>query len=333
MKPLTNDTIRHRPVLAREVLLWAEGVGEPSLLLDGTLGSGGHSELLLTRFRNAFLIGLDRDRAAVARAAKRLEPFSERIFLKQRSFATIADLASDLPEQVRARRGALCPSEHLLFDCVVLDLGISSDQLDDPSRGFSFMHDGPLDMRMDLTQEASAATLLNEASVQDLARLFRQGGVGPLSRALAAEIFSQRPVASTKALAEICARVLRRGKAKKGARSGHHPATVPFQALRIAVNNEFQALEQFLAAAPDFLAPGGRLLVISFHSLEDKLVAGKMRQWSRVDTAPRGLPSLERPLGRLLTRKAVEADPDEIRDNPRARSARLRVFEREREAA
>jgi 16S rRNA (cytosine1402-N4)-methyltransferase len=221
-------------------------------------------------------------------------------------------------------------SQGLMLDGVLLDLGVSSPQLDDAGRGFSFMQDGPLDMRMSMGEGFSAADVVNKASIAELIRIFREYGEERFAPRIARAIVEDRadkPFERTLQLAEMIARVVR---SKESSRSHKHPATRVFQALRIHVNQELRELQTALDAALDRLAPGGRLAVISFHSLEDRMVKQFMRRHSLADPMYAGLPDMPahaRPKLKLVG-KAVEADAEEVAQNPRARSARLRVAER-----
>lgn len=321
---VANSTV-HTPVLLAEVQA-AFADMTPSLMFDGTLGGGGHAEALLSQFPQASLVGFDRDAVAISRCKERLRDYSDRIWLTQSSFAQLSQVFSDLPDDAPSALKDL--SSPLQFDCMLLDLGISSDQLDLDSRGFSFHASGPLDMRMDQNAGRTAADILNQATQGELVKIFRTGGLNDLTTVLAKEVIASRPLTTTKQFAEVCIRALRSGKLQRRAKAGQHPATVPFQALRIAVNAEFEAIEEFLEDVLQFLAPTGRLAIISFHSLEDKLVARTLRGWARTEPGARKLPSPVPAKGALLTKKAILPSSEEIELNPRARSARLRVFEK-----
>jgi len=280
--------------------------------MDGTVGAGGHAAgLLEASTPDGLLLGLDRDPQALSIAAQRLSPFGERVTLRQTSFARLAHAAAEAGWET--------------VDGLLLDLGLSSMQLDSAGRGFSFRLDGPLDMRFDPAQALSAADLVNDLPVRDLAEILRRFGEEPRAWQVAQAVVAARPLHSTTQLAEIVARASGR------TRSGIHPATRTFQALRIAVNDELAALHDGLEQALTLLAPGGRLAVISFHSLEDRQVKEFIRRESRDCVCPP-----EQPLCtcghhatlRMLTRKPLRPDEAEIRRNPRARSARLRVAER-----
>lgn len=338
----TESKTIHEPVLLESILEFLlkqpnEGEKQARAILDCTLGGGGHSEAMLNEDKKAFLVGVDRDTAALSRVLERLQAEKHRAVFVHGNFA---DIPECITESLQASGRAL-PAEvfprGFQFDAILLDLGLSSDQLNNLSRGFSFRPDEsgaqiPLDMRMDTTQEKSASTVLNNASLPELRRVFQKGGVGASSGRLASAVVSSRPVETTSQFASICEGVLRKEQfkkdRKKGASKHHHPATVPFQAIRMEVNDELPSIETFLGNAPTLLRPGGRLAVISFHSLEDKAVASAMRKWSQGPALPKGFPGESEGMGKLLTPKAVLPTEDEIRRNPRARSARLRVFEK-----
>lgn len=274
--------------------------------LDCTLGGGGHAEAILAASGpDGLLVGIDRDPAALAAAGSRLASFGERALLLHGRFGDMAEVAGP----------------HGPFDGIVLDLGVSSPQLDHAERGFSFGRDGPLDMRMDPTRGPTAAEWLDAVDEPELVRVLRQYGEEPRARQIARAILAGRPWTRTLALADAVARAA----GYKGSR--RHPATRTFQALRIAVNDELGELERGLAAGLALLAPGGRMAVISFHSLEDRLVKAAFRDAAGKNT-PRDVYGhlIRPPLGRLLGKPRVGKDLDP--HNPRARSARLRVFER-----
>lgn len=305
----------HAPVLASEVLSFLEFSGE-GLVVDATLGGGGHAEAFLKRMEKARLIGMDRDREAVERCGRRLAPYAGRVSLHKAHFAELG--------AVLEKEGA--PGARAM----VFDLGVSSYHLDDPARGFSFRHPGPLDMRLDREGTQTAADIVNGANERELASIFRKYGeekrAGRIARAIVAHR-SQAPIETTDALARI---VEQAAGPHRGARR-IHPATKVFQALRIAVNRELEGLGEAIAAAVDALAPGGRIAVISFHSLEDRIVKNTFRDLTTRCVCPKESPVCVcgRP-GKLsvLTKKPVVPGAEEISQNPRARSARLRVAER-----
>jgi len=300
----------HAPVLSEEVLALLDP-RPGQIFLDGTAGGGGHSELILEQ--GAHVIALDQDPDALSVCARRLERFEDHLRLFRANFSNAGAVLDSLG--VTELDGAL------------LDLGVSSHQLDTAERGFSFLREGPLDMRMDPGGSLSAAVLVNTSSQEDLARIFRDYGEEPLAARIAAGIVRAReegPLRTTRDLALAVERV--------APRSGpRHPATRIFQALRIAVNDELEVLRRGLEVLSTRLAPGGRLAVITFHSLEDRIVKHFFRdhaaEW--IDRpewpAPRRNPHH---IFRLLTPRPLDASPKEITANPRARSAKLRVAQR-----
>jgi len=326
----------HNSVLTDEINYWllennnSANNTTRKLFLDCTVGGGGHSEELLRMDSNLFIVALDQDSNALEISKKRLGMFDDRTFFIKGNFRNIRELMfrSERALLEKIQMGDEPGPEEILFDGILADIGISSDQLDSPARGFSFREDSPLDMRMDPSGGLTADDIVNKYSFAQLKSVFYHGGVGTLSPILAGEIIKSRPVNGTRDLANICSRVVKRAKQKKGDSITHNPATVPFQAIRIAVNDELNALHEFLDQSIDLLGPGGRLGVISFHSLEDKLVAGTMRKWSRVDATQAKLLGSSASIGKLLTGKAIVPSEKEIRENPRSRSARMRIFEK-----
>jgi 16S rRNA (cytosine1402-N4)-methyltransferase len=280
--------------------------------VDGTVGAGGHAYGILQASQpDGVLLGMDVDPQALALAREKLAEFGERAKLVQASYATILTQLSVIQwKQV---------------DGILLDLGLSSMQLDAPSRGFSFKTEAPLDMRFNPDQEASAAQLVNTLDEGALANLLFRFGEERHSRQVARAIVNARPINTTTQLAKVIAQVTSGGK------SGIHPATRTFQALRIAVNSELEELESVLPQTLEALKPGGRLAIISFHSLEDRIVKQFMRRESRDCICPPNQPVCT--CGHIatlreITRKPLRPQEDEIRNNPRSRSARLRVAER-----
>ena len=304
----------HRSVLLAEVIdLLAVKTG--GTYVDGTLGAGGHTQALLERVGPAGLVlGLDRDVEALARSAERLAPWGERCMLEHADYA-------ELPEVARR-----CGLEQV--DGVLFDLGMSSDQIEDPARGFSFAADGPLDMRMDCTRGPTAAELVAESDESELARLLWELGEERSARRVARAIVEAReqsPITTTGQLADVIE------KAKGGRRGRLHPATKSFMALRMAVNHEMESLGRGLDAALNLVRVGGRVAAISFHSIEDRRVKRCFaRHVGRWESLPEGGQrwSGEEPAAERITRKPVTASQEEIEDNPRARSAKLRVVER-----
>jgi 16S rRNA (cytosine1402-N4)-methyltransferase len=283
--------------------------------IDGTVGAAGHARgLLLATAPDGRLLGLDRDPAAAAFAAGRLAEFGPRADVVCASFGDL---------------GAVAPARGFTgVDGVLLDLGLSSRQLADAERGFSFLQEGPLDMRFDPRQGESAADLINNRSAEELADLFWRYGEENASRRIARLIVSHRPLTTTTELASLIENEIGRPRGRAGAK---HPATRVFQALRIAVNDELGEIERGLAAAVELLRPGGRLAVISFHSLEDRLVKQFFRALSRDCICPPEQPVCTcqaQATMKPVTRKAVKAGDEETARNPRSRSARLRVAAR-----
>ena len=283
--------------------------------LDGTLGGGGHSEeVLKASSPDGLVVGLDRDGEAVVSARERLLVFGDRLIAQQGSFAQAKEVLADIGW-----------SE---VDGVILDLGISSHQLESKERGFSFRLDSRLDMRMDRRQTLDAYRIVNTAPVDELTRIFRIYGEEPQARLIAEKIVWERKLRSLETTDEL-ARLVENVKGHR--RRDHHPATQVFQALRIAVNQELQHLEQFLANGYELLRSSGRMVIISFHSLEDRLVKTAFRNWSRDCLCPPRV--LRCQCGwsqkvKLLTKKPIVPMETEIEGNPRARSAKLRAVER-----
>jgi 16S rRNA (cytosine1402-N4)-methyltransferase len=301
---------RHIPVLGPQAVA-ALNVKDGGVYIDGTFGAGGYTRLILAT-ANCKVIGIDRDQSAIARGADLVESAKGRLTLIEDRFSALDDVV----------RGAGVDA----VDGIVLDVGVSSMQLDEAERGFSFRLDGPLDMRMS-RQGPSATDVVAQASDRDLANIIYQLGEERQSRAIARAIVAERakaPIATTKALADIVARVVR---SKPGA---IHPATRTFQALRIFVNEELQELCEAFAAAERILKPGGRLAVVSFHSLEDRIVKTFLTERSKRAQGSRHQPEARgpEPTFTLVTKKPVVADETEIENNPRARSAKLRAAER-----
>jgi 16S rRNA (cytosine1402-N4)-methyltransferase len=317
---LARAAARHTPVLVeRCVALLAPALAEPgSVVVDATLGMGGHSEALLTHCPHARLVGIDRDPQAVELAGRRLRPFGERV--------TVVHAVYDRIGEVLAHLGLA------RVQGVLLDLGVSSLQLDEAARGFAYARDSPLDMRMDPTGGVTAADVLNTYAVAELARVLREYGEERFARRIAAAVVrerARRPFERSARLVEL----VRDAVPAATRRSGGNPAKRTFQALRIEVNGELAALERALPAAVEALAVGGRIVVLSYHSLEDRLVKRVLAAGARGGTPPGlpvELPDLA-PVLRLLTRGAEQAGADETATNPRAASVRLRAAERVRE--
>jgi 16S rRNA (cytosine1402-N4)-methyltransferase len=299
----------HVPVLVEEAVS-ALRVREEGVYVDGTFGRGGHSAAILARLGvRGRLLAFDQDPAA--HADRTLQ--DPRLELIHARFSTMTEaLAARGVQQVTG---------------VLLDLGVSSPQLDEARRGFSFAKDGPLDMRMDTTRGETAAQWLNRAEEKDLREVISTYGEERFAKNVAAAIVAARPLATTRQLAEVV------GRAVRTREPGQHPATRTFQAVRIHLNQELEELEVTLPQAAHLLEPGGRLAVISFHSLEDRVVKNFIRARSTADTLPRGLPvrAADLPKPQLLAiGKAVKASDEEVRRNPRSRSAVMRVAEKNR---
>ncbi|MEM8676633.1 MAG: 16S rRNA (cytosine(1402)-N(4))-methyltransferase RsmH [Cyanobacteria bacterium P01_G01_bin.67] len=280
----------HCSVLSRELISGLE-ISTAGIYLDATAGGGGHSELLLHQRQDIKLVAIDRDYSAIAAVKKRLADY--------------------YPQQLSFWQGNFADYQpsNLLFDGIIADLGVSSPQLDVAERGFSFRHSAPLDMRMDRSQELTAAKIVNHWQEVSLANLIYEYGEERFSRRIAKKIVQQRPFRSTTDLAEAIASTVP-GKYRHGR---IHPATRTFQALRIEVNQELKSLEKLIELAPTWLKPGGKIGIISFHSLEDRIVKHHFRNSELLN---------------VITKKPITAQPDEQRANPRSRSAKLRFAER-----
>lgn len=306
-----TERAAHIPVLL-DAVLEALRPHPAACLIDGTIGAGGHSAAWLEATAPAGrVLGFDRDAAAVQAAQARLAPFGERAVVVHASYAQMGEIAP--------------PLGFAAVDAILLDLGFSSLQVEDAARGFSFRQDGPLDMRYDLRQPLTAADLVNGLSERELAALIARYGEDRYARRIARAIVRARPLASTVALAKVIAQAVPPSTEKI------HPATRTFQALRIAVNDELNELERALPQAVALLRSGGRLAVIGFHSLEDRIVKRFMRREAQDCLFPPRQPLCtcgHRATLRLITRRPIMADDEEIARNPRARSARLRVAER-----
>ncbi len=302
----------HVPVLLHEAVsgLRVESGGH---YVDATVGGGGHArEILATSGPDGRLLGLDRDPGALQMAGEELAEFGDRVILVHASFAQLGDVA--------AAHGFSSA------DGVLFDLGLSSNQLADAERGFSFTSEGPLDMRFDPTSASpTAADLINELSAESLAGLFFEFGEEKQSRRIAAAVVEARPIHGTRDLVEVIEETVGRRRGRL------HPATLVFQALRIAVNQELSALQAALPHAVGLLRPRGRLAVIAFHSLEDRIVKRFIRRESKDCVCPRELPVCtcdHTATLRVITRKPMYPTKEEMAKNPRSRSARLRVAER-----
>jgi 16S rRNA (cytosine1402-N4)-methyltransferase len=311
-------TASHFPVMCAEVVTALQP--RPGWFIDCTLGLGGHSEALLTAHPDLQLLAIDRDGEALALAQRRLATFGSRVTTIQADFRDLATLSLPVALTTQPIYGILA------------DLGVSSWQLDEPTRGFSFQQTGPLDMRMDQRQLFSAQELVNQASEQELADLIYQLGEEPAARAIARQIVQARakqPLTTTTELAQIVANAARRWY--KRAKERTHPATRTFQALRIAVNDELTDLATFVATAINWLAPQGRLAIISFHSLEDREIKQAYRFASGQCQCPPRWPQCvcgAKAQVKIITKKALTATATELAVNTRSRSAKLRVCEK-----
>jgi 16S rRNA (cytosine1402-N4)-methyltransferase len=303
----------HRPVMAREVLGLMVPV-PPGLLVDATVGAGGHAALLLDARPDLHLLGIDRDADAVTAARERLARFGDRVRVVHGGFEEIAAIVATEGE------GNVMG--------VLFDLGVSSPQLDRAARGFSYLADAPLDMRMDTRQELTAAMVVNEYDEDRLAEIIATYGEERFARQIAARIVARRPLRTTGELVEAVAEAI----PAPARRRGPHPARRTFQAIRMEVNRELENLAEGLDESVHLLAPEGRVLVLAYHSLEDRIVKERLRAWAATtEPALPGMPAEPAPrsaLVRLLTRRALRPSADEVARNPRARSARLRAAQR-----
>ena len=305
----------HRSVLLLPTVE-ALAVRPDGIYLDGTLGGAGHSYEIASRLTTGRLIGLDRDETALAAAGARLAPFAGRVTLVHSNFADLAQVLDSLD----------IPA----VDGMLFDLGVSSPQLDDAERGFSYMQDAPLDMRMDRTAGLTAYEVVNTWPEAELKRILYTYGEERYAPRIAAAIAArrtERPIATTLELADL----IRSAMPAQALREKQHPAKRSFQAIRISVNDELGAVERMLASAIDRLNPGGRLAVITFHSLEDRIVKTAFQEAARGCTCPKDFPVCvcgKKPKVKLITRHPIVADEAELAENPRARSAKLRVAEK-----
>lgn len=307
---------QHKSVLLQECID-ALNIRPDGIYLDGTLGGAGHSSQIARRLtEGGRLIGVDRDRTALAAAKERLAPYADCVTLVHSNFAEIDAILDSLG----------IPA----VDGMLFDLGVSSPQLDDASRGFSYMADAPLDMRMDKDDALTAGEVVNTWPQGELRRILYDYGEERYAPQIAAAICRARekaPVETTLELVDI----IRSAMPAQALREKQHPAKRSFQAIRIAVNDELGAVSRMMQAAVGRLNPGGRLAVITFHSLEDRIVKSEMQQAARGCTCPPEFPVCvcgKKPLVKLVTRKPIVSGPAELEENPRARSAKLRVAEK-----
>ncbi|MCD8331133.1 MAG: 16S rRNA (cytosine(1402)-N(4))-methyltransferase RsmH [Oscillospiraceae bacterium] len=305
----------HRPVML-EQCIQALNIRPEGLYLDGTLGRAGHSAEIARRLTGGRLICIDRDEAAIQAARQRLEPWMDRVTLVHGNFQDLDSICADLGLEG--------------LDGMLFDLGVSSPQLDDPERGFSYMRDAPLDMRMDRSRPLNAEEIVNRWPEEELKDILWRYGEERYAPAIARAIVRRRqdrPIRTTLELVEV----IKSAMPAAALREKQHPAKRSFQAIRIAVNDELGAVERMVDQAVPLLNRGGRLAVLSFHSLEDRIVKTGLAQWAKGCTCPPDFPVCvcgKTPQVRLLPRKGQTARAEEIEENSRARSARLRVAEK-----
>ncbi len=309
------EQFHHVPVLLNECID-ALQIKPEGVYLDGTLGGAGHSAQIARRLTTGTLIGIDRDPTALRAAGERLAPYGARVRLVHGNFCELAEILD----------GLSIPA----VDGMLFDLGVSSPQLDEASRGFSYMADAPLDMRMDPEDRLTAYEVVNQWPREELRRILQDYGEERYAGLIAAAIErrrAQQPIETTLQLVDV----IRGAMPAAALREKQHPAKRSFQAIRIAVNDELGSLERMLSVAVDRLKPGGRLAVITFHSLEDRIVKSALAEAARGCICPPKLPVCvcgRKPKVRLTPRKPITAGPEELAENPRARSAKLRVAER-----
>jgi 16S rRNA (cytosine1402-N4)-methyltransferase len=310
-----SGTFSHKPVMFAECMD-ALNIKPDGIYVDGTAGGGGHSAGIASRLTAGRLIAIDQDEAAVRAASRRLEPFGEHAVVVRNNFRRVADVCAELGIE--------------RIDGILLDLGVSSYQLDTPERGFSYMTDAPLDMRMDDRGGRTAYDVVNTYSEADLRRILFSYGEERFAGRIAARIVAARaehPIETTGELSGIIKAAIP-AAARDG---GHHPAKRSFQAIRIEVNGELDVIRPALEAAVNLLNPGGRMAVITFHSLEDRIVKETFAEMARGCICPPDLPVCvcgRKPLVRPVSRKPILPTAEELNDNPRARSAKLRVAEK-----
>ncbi len=310
-----SEEFTHRPVLLDQCIE-ALNIKPDGVYVDGTLGRAGHSREIARRLTTGRLYCIDRDMAAIDAAEERLAPWMDKVTLLHGNFTDLDALLS----------GAGAPSA----DGMLFDLGVSSPQLDDPSRGFSYMHDAPLDMRMDQSQPLTARTVVNQWPQEELRRILYQYGEERYAPAIAAAIVrarGQKDIETTFELVEV----IRSAMPPQALREKQHPAKRSFQAIRIAVNDELTAVERVIEQAEPRLAVGGRLCIITFHSLEDRIAKTGFAAQARGCTCPPDFPVCvcgKKPRMRLITKKPIVPTDKELEENPRARSAKLRVAEK-----
>ena len=306
---------KHTSVLLEESID-ALAIRPDGIYLDGTLGGAGHSSQIARRLTTGLLIGVDRDPVALQAAKERLAPYSERVRLVHSNFREINSILSSL--------------QIAQVDGILLDLGVSSPQLDDGSRGFSYMADAPLDMRMNKEDTLSAYDVVNTWPREELRRILFAYGEERYAPQIAAAIERRRQESPIKTTLELVD-VIRGAMPPQALREKQHPAKRSFQAIRIAVNDELAAVDQVMQDAIPHLVPGGRLAVITFHSLEDRIVKNAMQEAAKGCTCPPSFPVCvcgKKPMVKLVTKKPIVSKDEELQENPRARSAKLRVCEK-----
>ena len=339
---------KHTPVLLNPVI---EGLNikPDGIYLDGTLGRAGHAREILKRLnQDGKLIGVDRDPEAIRAAREILKPWEAQVILKRGNFADLdailrqvycdLDLNLDLDLNIKNNlnnfnlnlKNSDDNKNKRGLDGMLFDLGVSSPQLDDPARGFSYARNAPLDMRMDPAQDFNARDLINNWNESDLKRIFYQYGEERYANLIAREIIKYREKKNIETTGEL-ADIIKSSMPSKALREKQHPAKRVFQAIRIAVNGELDALEPMIKSAVKNLKPGGRLAIITFHSLEDKIIKNLMRDFSKGCTCPPDFPVCvcgKKPVFKIITRKPITPDELELQNNPRARSAKLRIAEK-----
>lgn len=305
----------HVPVLLREVL---EGLnlGNDKIYVDCTIGGAGHSEKILENTKNSMLIGIDQDEDAILASSKRLEKYKSRVKIVRSNFANIKNVLASLNIEI--------------VDGILADLGVSSHQIDTASRGFSFRFDGDLDMRMDMSQSLSAKNVVNEYSEENLKRIFKDFGEEKFASSIARKIVNERkkePIVTTKQLEKIILSAVPRYKGNDGSSNVQRT----FQAIRIEVNHELDILENFIRDAESVLSPGGRLVIITFHSLEDRIVKQTFKDLATGCICPSDFPVCvcgRKPKVKIVTPHPITATTEELKTNRRSASAKLRVIEK-----
>ena len=309
-------TFRHVSVLLRETIEWLN-IRPDGIYADGTLGGGGHASEVAARLtEGGRLIGIDQDADAIAAATERLKPFGDRVTIVRDNYVNMKHVLADLGIEA--------------VDGICLDLGVSSYQLDTAERGFSYMEDAPLDMRMDRREDRTAADLVNDCTEQELFRIIRDYGEDRFAKNIAKHIVKARERKAIRTTGEL-ADIIRGAIPMKIQVTGGHPAMRTFQALRIALNGELQVLEDSIDEMIGLLKPGGRICIITFHSLEDRIVKNGFRRNESPCTCPPGFPVCvcgKKSRGMVITKKPILPTEEETEENPRSRSAKLRIFER-----